>query len=197
MAEKLYSQLSFHFVKPGRLTEFLLRRYSSSPCCCLWTSSQKFNFPWQSTNEILFLDIEKVVIVRLGRIFETLSQCHSRRQGITEHEKRVHSGKKWWRLRFFQFPPETNGSPDLPSETFGKTLWRAACFWFSQCNFRYCFDPVLFFAYLNNEQDTEPLVIKKVIHWITFNLVRRKTQSSLPTSELRSQSESRFCICFE
>ena len=122
MAEKLYSQLSFHFVKPGRLTEFLLRRYSSSPCCCLWTSSQKFNFPWQSTNEILFFDLEQVVIVTLRRVFETLSQRHSRSHWITEHWKRVHSRTQWWQLRSFPIPQKTKGLPDLRRKLLEKTV---------------------------------------------------------------------------
>ena len=119
-ASKLIFQLSLQFVKPDRPTVFPLIRWSSSPGCYFERSSQKFKFPWQSTNEILFHDIKKVVIVRLGGIFETLSQRHSRSQQSSEHEKRVHSGKQWWQLRFFPIPPKSKDSPDLPAETFRK-----------------------------------------------------------------------------
>ena len=116
---------------------FLLIRWSSSPGCYFQSSSQKVNFPWQSTNEILFFDLEKVVILRLGRVFETLSQRHSRNQWITEHEKRVHSRTQWWAAALL---PNASKNKRFTWFTFRnfwkKKLWPAACFWFSQCKFR-------------------------------------------------------------
>ena len=77
----------------------------------------------------------EVVIVRLGKVFETLSQRHSRRQRITEHEKCVHSGKQWWPLSSFQLPPETKGSPHLLSDFFEKNCDVLPVFGFRSASF--------------------------------------------------------------